>query len=43
MSQFNNNAGSIKKLTERKEHVSVPSVVLTSNAAVLSKTLLNFM
>lgn len=43
MSQFNNNADSIKKLTERKEHVSVPSVVLTSNAALLSKTLLNFM
>lgn len=44
MSQFNNNAFSTKKLSERKEqNVSVFfSILLISNDAVLSKTLLNF-
>lgn len=43
MSQFNNNAFSTKKLSERKEkNVSVFSILLISNDAVLSKTLLKF-
>lgn len=43
VSQFNDNPYSIKKLTERKEqNVSVLSIVLISNDAVLSKTLLRF-